>query len=143
MKLSASTVDNTYCRPESFKPEWKSELVQIWTNLLPASKAFVLFEHGTCVIFDQSSDDIELQAKEILHKWGRVHVGSPAGDFNVLTLRDGSGWLITSHNPNVVSYVGSFEVTAPGEQDLHAGLLGRSKRDLDANELSVLYVHSF
>jgi len=39
-------------------------------------------------------DDLEAQAIELIREWGPVHVGNPAGDFNVITLLTGlAGWL--------------------------------------------------
>jgi hypothetical protein len=47
--------------------------------------------------------------------------------------------VITSHHPDILNYVSPDEV-AEQSNDLVIGLLGRSKRDLDAAELMVIHV---
>ena len=63
-------------------------------------------------------------------------IGSPAGDFSVITLDKHPGWVVTSHHPDILNYVRPDEVDE-GSSDVAIGLLGRSKRDRDAKELSV------
>jgi hypothetical protein len=70
---------------------------------------------------------------------GPVHAGSPAGDFSVINLDDDPGWVVTSHHPDILTYVSPDEA-AEQSNDLVIGLLGRSKRDMDAAELMIIHV---
>ena len=133
-------------------------------------KSWALFSNGTCVILAQPEVDLRRQAVEMMKAYGPghagvghgrgdrggvdqvaglgrgdgrrhgpVHAGAPAGDFSVITLDDDPGWVVTSHHPDILTYVSPDEV-AEQRNDLVIGLLGRSKRDLDAAELMVIHV---
>jgi hypothetical protein len=69
-----------------------------------------------------------------------VRVGSPGGDFNVRSLRDLDGWIVTFDHPDILAYVGPMEVQ-PGTGNVVVGLLGRKKRADDARDLKVIQVH--
>lgn len=119
--------------------ESTESLVEAWRRILaPSGTSWVLFEHGTCVVLKEPADDLAGQALGILGEFGPVHVGSPAGDFNVLTLKDDLGWLVTSHHPDVVTHVALDEPVDPSH--LAVGIHGRSKRHQDGTELRVVHV---
>jgi hypothetical protein len=114
-------------------------LVEVWRRILePSGSSWVLFEHGTCVVLKEPAGELAGHAVEILGKFGPVRVGSPAGDFNVLTLKDGLGWLVTGHHPDVFTYVAPDEPANPSH--LAVGIHGRTKRHQDGTELRVLHV---
>lgn len=74
-----------------------------------------------------------------MREWGPVHVGSPAGDFNVISLPDGLGWVVTCHHNDILTYVSPDEMEGePG--DLLVGLYGRSKRHQDSQDLQVIHI---
>ena len=115
-------------------------LVHVWQSIIIGdNKSWVLFENGTCVILMQPEDDLAAQATALLKEWGPVHVGSPAGDFSTIALEDGVGWVVTSHHNDILTFVSPDEV-GDDPSDLSVGLLGRSKRDQDADALSVIHV---
>ena len=116
------------------------ELVQIWRSVIVGEKkSWVLLEHGTCVIFSNATGDLKKQARDLLAEWGPVHVGTPAGDFNVVKLANHPGWVVTCHHPDILTYVDPEDVGL-ASSDLMIGLIGRSKRDQDALELKVVHV---
>ena len=117
--------------------EW---FVEMWRLLAGANKPWVLFEHGTCVLIREPTQDVRRAAIDLLRHWGPVLVGSPAGDFNVFPLKDGIGWVVTSHHPDIATYVDSAEVSAHHHDPLTVGVIGRSKRDRDASELAIAHV---
>lgn len=113
--------------------------VDIWRRILePSGTSWVLFEHGTCVVLKEPDGDLAEQAGGILGEFGPVHVGSPAGDFHVLTLKDGLGWLVTGHHPDVVTHVAPDEPVDPSH--LAVGIHGRTKRHQDGTDLHVVHV---
>jgi hypothetical protein len=119
-------------------------LVDTWRRIIVGEgKAWVLFEHGTCVILTSPAPDLAAQATALLKEWGPVVVGTPAGDFNVIKLDDDPGWVVTSHHPDILMYVGPDEFPE-GEvpDDMVIGLIGRAKRHQDAEELQVLHVEA-
>lgn len=118
---------------ESYPEAWRRAIVG-------AGKSWVVFAQGTCVVLanPEPAADLTAAATALLREYGPVHVGSPAGDFDVVTLDPGPGWAVTCHHPDILTYVAPDEV--PDGEDLVVGLHGRGKRDQDARELSVLHV---
>ena len=122
--------------------EENDRLIEIWRRIIVgAGKSWVLFKHGTCVILKEPAADLASAAITLMQEWGRVSVGTPSADFNVVGLRDDPGWVVTCHHPDILTYVGSDEIGG-GEvpNDLIIGLLGRSKRGQDAEELEVIHI---
>lgn len=114
---------------------------EAWRRIIVgAGKSWVVFAQGTCVVLPNPdpATDLAAAATALLREYGPVHVGSPAGDFDVVTLDPGPGWAVTCHHPDILTYVAPDEV--PGGEDLVVGLHGRGKRDQDAHELKVLHV---
>jgi len=115
-------------------------LVDAWRRIIKGDhKSWVLFEHGTCVILMEPEQDLAAQARAIMAEWGPVHAGTPAGDFGVIHLQDGSGWAVYGHHPDMLTYVSRDEL-GPDPAEVAIGLHGRSKRDEDARTLSVVHV---
>ncbi|MEU4515776.1 hypothetical protein AB0G05_40315 [Nonomuraea wenchangensis] len=116
----------------------QTSTAEIWRRLLDPAKSWVLFAHGTCVILMEPADDLIQQATTLLREYGPVHPGTPAGDFNVIDLDDASGWAVTGHHPDILTYVDPSELD--NHDDLAVGILGRAKRDRDGHELTVLHL---
>jgi hypothetical protein len=115
-------------------------LIETWRRIIIGEhKSWALFSNGTCVILMQPEVDLRRQAVEMMKTYGPVHAGTPAGDFSIINLDDDPGWVVTSNHPDIMTYVSPDEVTERSN-DLVIGLLGRSKRDLDAAELMVIHV---
>jgi hypothetical protein len=115
--------------------------IDVWRQIITdARKSWVLFENGTCVILMEPGDDLAAQAVAFMKEWGTVHPGSPAGDFGVIELPDGLGWVVTGHYDDILILVGPDEVSPGDVNDLAVGLLGRSKRDRDSAELRIVHV---
>ena len=114
-------------------------LIDTWRRLLAGSgKTWALFEHGTCVVLERPTGDPAAQATEILREFGPAREGGPAGDFRVLELNNGEGWLVTGHHPVVVTFVPLDDPADPTH--LAVGILGRSRRDQDGTGLHVVHV---
>jgi hypothetical protein len=103
-------------------------------------KSWVVFRHGTCVVLadPDPSSDLAAEAIGILREYGPVHAGSSAGDFGIITLDPGPGFVVYGHHNDVLTFVGADEVT--DANDLSVGLYGRTKRDQDGRELDVIHV---
>ncbi|MFE9453776.1 hypothetical protein [Streptomyces sp. NPDC006739] len=115
------------------------KLIDAWRRFLTGSgKSWVLFEHGTCVVLEQPAADLAAQAVDVLREFGPVQVATAAGDFRVLELGNGEGWLVTGHHPDVVTFVPGDDPEEPSH--LAVGMLGRSRRDRDGRELRVVHV---
>lgn len=113
----------------------------VWQHIIIGSgKSWVVFEEGTCVILMQPEADLVAQAKAILSEYGSVYVGSPAGDFSVIRLTDFPGWVVTGHHADMLNYVAPEDVNADAS-DLIIGMLGRNRRDQDAETQRVIVVH--
>jgi hypothetical protein len=116
-------------------------LIETWQELMHDSPdAWVLFRHGTCVSLAEPTEDLGSQAIDLMKQWGRVEPGTSAGDFNILKLVEDPGWVVTSHHRAISTYVAPEELDNPNSSEVLIGLLGRSKRDLDAKELQIIQV---
>ena len=114
-------------------------LVGIWRSIIRRElKSWVLFKNGTCVILVDPPPDLAAQAISLLKEWGPVYVATPAADFATIALKAAPGWVVTSHHEHVLTYVGPEEVD--NSTDVYVGLLGRSKRDMDARELEIIHI---
>jgi hypothetical protein len=117
-----------------------TELVEAWrVTINGPGKSWVLFENGTCVILMEPEADLAAQATALLRAYGPVRAGSSFGDFSTITLEDGRGWVVTRHHNDILTFVGPDEVSRDAEEVV-VGLLGRSKRGQDAEDLRVLHV---
>ena len=104
------------------------------------SLSWVLFEHGTYVLFDQPGPQVDLRAQaiKILQGHGPVHAGSPAGDFSVDRYRAVRAFMIMFDHPDMFTFV---DPRAIGSSDhLQIGLYGRARREQDAAELTVVHI---
>jgi hypothetical protein len=114
--------------------------VETWRQIIVGpSKSWVLFKNGTCVIMIDTDGDLADRAVALMKEWGPVHPGSSAGDFGTIELPDGLGWVVTGHHNDILTLVEPSEVD-PDASSLRIGLLGRSKRHQDAEDLQVLHV---
>jgi hypothetical protein len=117
-----------------------ADLIEAWRATINGpGKSWVLFENGTCVILMEPEADLAAQATALLREYGPVHAGSSFGDFSTITLEDGRGSVVTCHHNDILTFVGPDECS-PDAEDVVVGLLGRSKRGQDAEELRVLHV---
>ncbi len=78
----------------------------------------------------------------LMKEWGPVHAGSSAGDFTVIHLDDHPGWVVTSHHNDILTYVDPSEGDFDPDKDLAIGLYGRGKRNVDAEELTIVHVRA-
>lgn len=116
------------------------EIVAVWrTVILGDEKSWVMFRNGTCVILMEPEEDLAAQATEILREYGPALGGTPSGDFGVIDLDDAPGWVVYGHHSDVLTYVAPEEVEEDAD-DVKIGLLGRSRRALDGEELDVVHV---
>jgi len=119
------------------------QYIDAWRSLLRPGRAWVLFRHGTVVVFAESAPDIRYVAIAMLRKWGPVRAGCPAGDFAISTSDRHSGWIVHCHHPDILTYVDPEELEhLPGgaPDAVQVGLSGRNKRDRDAAQLEVVHV---
>lgn len=118
------------------------KLINIFKKIiLGEQKSWVLFENGTCVILMRPENDLAQQAKNMLSEFGPVHAGTPSGDFKVIELDDEDGWVVGCHHPDILTYVFPNETEQPYEE-VEIGLLGRSKREIDTNELNIIHIEN-
>ena len=75
-----------------------------------------------------------------MKEFGPVHAGGPAGDFSTITLNKTEGWVVSGHGYGMYTYVHPSELDNENPNDLEVGLYGRSKRDLDGQEATIIYL---
>jgi hypothetical protein len=115
------------------------DLVNIYKKVITdPSMSWVLFKHGTCVMLLNPEKDIQTQAIKILKEHGSVVAGTPSGDFEVTKIPEIKGWIVTGDYPGIMVYVSMVE--GKKKKDFEIGMIGRTKRELDAKELEVLHI---
>ena len=112
-----------------------------WRSLLKPEASWVVFENGTCVVLGEPEADTVLAdtAVDLMREWGPVVTGTEAADFNVVTLTEDAGWVVTCHHIDIMTLVQPREVEAHAD-DLMVGMYGRTKRDRDARDLVIAHV---
>lgn len=109
----------------------------------PKFQDWVLFQNGSYIIFNNTDkiEDIRKEAIKIMSEYGPVHIGSPAGDFGVTTLKKAEGWSISGHYYGMYTYVHPSEINTATANENEIGLFGRSKRDLDGQNPIIVYIN--
>jgi hypothetical protein len=117
------------------------DYVGVWRTILFGgdTKSWVLFENGTVVIFMQPDGDLQELAIDLMKEWG-LDAGCFAGDFSTLKLTNNSGWVVTCHHNDILTYVSPDGMAEKHPTDIVVGLHGRGKRHLDAESPNVIHV---
>lgn len=118
------------------------DLVDIYKKIvIDKSASWVLFKHGTCVMFLEPQENIKEQAIKILREHGSVVAGTPSGDFEVTKIPEINGWVVTGDYPGIMMYV-SMEEIGNNKNDFEIGMIGRSIRERDASGLEVVHIEN-
>ncbi|WP_090246878.1 hypothetical protein [Lishizhenia tianjinensis] len=122
----------------------KSFLDNVKLAINPKFKDWVLFENGTYIIFDDINqiDNIENESIRLMKEFGPVHAGGPAGDFNVISLNQTEGWVVSGHGYGMYTYVNPSELEMNSPDDVTIGLYGRSKRNSDGENPNIIHINS-
>jgi hypothetical protein len=109
----------------------------------PKYQDWVLFKNGTYIIFDNADTipNLENEAIKQIKEFGPVHIGGPAGDFNVIHLNQTEGWVVSGHGYGMYTYVNPKELKSEKPNDAEIGLFGRGKRDLDSKKPIITYIN--
>lgn len=106
-------------------------------------KNWVVFKHGTIVVCSDSEKDATEYALQVLEEWGPVVPGTPLGDFQVGEAGDDiPGWVVHYPNPDILSYVSPDDVEEGESHYAVIGMIGRSKREADAETPEIIHVES-
>ncbi|WP_299437767.1 hypothetical protein [uncultured Aquimarina sp.] len=123
--------------------EPKSLLDNVRLAINPKFQDWVLFKNGTYIIFDDISkvNDIQNEAIKLMEEFGPVSAGGPAGDFNVTSLNQTKGWIVSSHGYGMYTYVHPNELNTTSPDNIAIGIYGRTKRDKDGNNPKIIYIN--
>lgn len=107
------------------------------------NKSWVLFENQTVVILEDAAQSAALaseKATKIMKDYGPIHIGTPAGEFEVMSDDDSKGWIVTpGHCENMFTYVDKRQANHGGGKMI-IGLLGRAMRAKDGKNPIVIHV---
>jgi len=123
----------------------KEELIKhIKLAINPAFENWILFNNGTYIIIEDTSDEkeIEIRGLEMMKEFGPAGAGGPAGDFGITTLTKTEGWVVSGHGYGMYTYVHPIELEKENPPDLIIGLYGRSKRDMDGENPEIICMSS-
>lgn len=109
--------------------------------LNPKVSYWVSFSNGTVIIFDSLTKDANIKEKAIkyMKEFGPVWPASEAADFGIVDLVSTKGWLVTGHGYGMYTYVHPQELSS-NPHDVEIGVIGRSKRHKDSEEMKIIYV---
>lgn len=125
-----------------------SPLIQNCKNVVEGkfhvkNKSWVLFENQTVVILEDatpSAASASQQATQIMKDYGPVYVGTPAGEFDVLSDDESKGWVVTTgHCENMFTFIDKKQVNHEAGMFV-IGLLGRAMRSKDGKQTNVIHV---
>ena len=142
MTCNNSNKKQTQMKDNSLTTQELIKYTQLAIN--PKYENWILFENGTSIIIEDTSDskEIKTQGLEKMKKFGPVRAGGSAGDFNVITLKETEGWLVSGHGYGMYTYVHPKELPEDNPDDYVIGLYGRSKRNLDGLHFKILCISS-
>lgn len=105
------------------------------------STGWVLYQNGTVVFLPcpNAGDDLGKLASALLREWGPVHAGGPAGDFGVISLAHDSGWAVSCHHRDILTFLTRDQVRADCPE-VEIGLLGRALRHQDGINPTIVHV---
>ena len=120
-------------------------IISHWKKILDLNdKSWVVFEHGTIVIFPDKVGNLKEEAIELMKTWGPVVPGTNLGDFSVTELDNNLGWTIHYCYDNILNYVTPSELEIESEDsignNMFIGLTGREKRKNDAKDLQIIHI---
>jgi hypothetical protein len=122
----------------------ETELIEnIKLALNPKVSYWVLFSNGTVIVFDVLTKGENINEKAIKHMrdFGPVWPASEAADFGIVNLVSTKGWFVTGHGYGMYTYVHPQEVSN-NPRDVEIGVIGRSKRHKDSQELKIIHVNN-
>ena len=123
------------------KTELNEKRIEVWRRILKPDQSWVLFENGTCVIWDGITDNPETYGINLLKAYGFVVPGTPAGDFNQKMMGNPPGMLVTYHHEHIMSFLLEEELDDPGVLSI-PGIIARHRRELDAKSLVIVHIES-
>jgi hypothetical protein len=99
------------------------------------------FSNGTYIILEDTIQDKQQVALDLIKEYGPVYAGSPAGDFSIISLNQTVGWSVTSHCYGMYTYVHPNEMETEHPTDIDVGFFGRSKREKDGKDLKIIHIN--
>lgn len=76
-----------------------------------------------------------------MKEFGPVRPASEAADFGIVDLVNTKGWFVTGHGYGMYTYVNPHELSS-NPHDVEIGVIGRSKRHVDSEEMKIIYVRN-
>lgn len=113
--------------------------IDAWRKILKTGRSWVLFENGTCVVWDEITDNPKSYGINLLKAYGLVVPGTPAGDFNQQMMENPAGMLVTYHHENIMSFLLEEELDSPEVLSI-PGIIARHRRELDAKSLVIVHI---
>lgn len=119
----------------------KQKFIEIAKKTIIGDIKWVLFSNGTFILVKDKVDNLQEATTNFLTEFGPVVPATPMGDFSILDLKDGEGWLITSWKQPMLTIVLKEEFDNESEiDDMSAGTYGRTKRGMDAKHPEILFI---
>ncbi|MCR4031522.1 MULTISPECIES: hypothetical protein [Flavobacterium] len=122
----------------------ESELIHhVRLSVNPRFQDWVLFKNGTYIIFEDADaiSNIEIEAIEVMKKFGPVYTETSSADFDVTDLNKTEGWIVSGHAYGMYTYVSPNEIDFSTLNSTAIGLYGRSKRDLDGTNPIIIHIN--
>ncbi len=121
------------------KEELTLRRIEAWRILAKEGRTWILFEHGTCVFWDEATYKPEDYAIDILKKYGFIVPRTPAGNFDQNISENPPGMLVTYYHQDILTFLLDEELKNPEIASI-PGLLARHRHQLDAEELNIVHI---
>lgn len=116
-------------------------LINIWRKIIVGEeKSWVLFHHGTCVVFSRPAVDLRLSAIDLIEQWGPVGTDNPVSDYRVVKLVRHDGWVVACRHPDILTYIDPEDLPEEEQTETRIGLLGRGRRYADSAEKEIIHI---
>ncbi|MBJ2126691.1 hypothetical protein [Flavobacterium sp. IB48] len=111
-------------------------------SINPKFQDWVLFKNGTYIIFEHVDkiSNLEIEAIKLIQKFGPVYKGQRSQDYDITSLKNTKGWIVSGHGYGIYTYVSPLEIKSK-KTNTAIGLFGRGKRDLDGRNPVIIHVN--
>lgn len=123
--------------------EPKRLLTYVQSAIIPIYKDWVVFEHGTYVIFDNidTVPDIQKSALAHLKAYTPKTVLDNNWDFTISDLDETDGWSVYGNGYGIYTFVHATELSM-GASPLQVGAYAKTKRALDEKNPKIIFISS-
>lgn len=124
-------------------PNRQELLGHVKQAIISSYRNWVVFKHGTYIIFDsiEGITDVQAEAVRLLTQHKPKRPADKNWDFKITELNNTVGWSVFGNGYGIYTYIHPLEVSMhPNPQEL--GAYGKAKRALDEANPEIIFISS-